>query len=153
MRVPPQSGSAAFRVRPSRSLMNARRCAFGARGSGARAGSRGSHCCPPHSAGGKRSPRRQLLAGVTQMRQRLLVSDAPSLLPGPGPGPVGPRAAGAAARTWPTLALSGRAVAGEGRRVPGEVPGVAQSVGAAETGDDGTRPRSGGAAAPAGGRV
>ena len=109
---------------------------------------------------GKLSPQGQLLARVTQLHQRLLVSAASSLLPGPGPGPVGPRAARAAAKTWPTLALSGRAVAGEGRRVPGKVPAAATPAqNCAERGDlggdrgDATRPRSGGAASPAGDRV
>lgn len=87
-------------------------------------------------SGGKLIPQGQLLARVTQLHQRLLVSAASSLLPVPGPGPVGPRAARAAAKTWPTLALSGRAVAGEGRRVPGKVPAAAPPAqNCAERGD------------------
>lgn len=99
-----------------------------------------------------------MLARVTQPRQRLLVSAASSLPPGPGAGPLSPWAPPlhrAAARTSPTLTPSGRAVAG-GReacpeqRSPRRLPPPPAQNGAERGGlggdrVDAARPRSRGA--------
>lgn len=76
---------------------------------------------------------------VAELHWRLLVSAAHLSEPGglcrvspsvrgPAPGLCVQGPPGPAARTWPTLALPGRAVAGEGRRIPGKVPAAVPSA-------------------------
>lgn len=93
---------------------------------------------------GKLSPqgvvaRRSHPVSVAELHWRLLVSAAHLSEPGslcrvspsfwgPAPGLCVQAPPGPAARTWPTLPLSGRAVAGEGRRIPGKVPAAVPSA-------------------------